>query len=133
MGPQVHTMQPRARKMLEGELPPVPISCLYSISDAGRVMFHSRRVTRRHTRPYWQRGGILTPRLGNDYGHWCVTLYDIDGRPSKRYVHHLVADAFIERVEGKPLVLHGPGGKDDNRAHNLRWGTHSENELDKYR
>jgi len=33
MGPQVHTLQPRAKKMREGQLPPVPISCLYSISD----------------------------------------------------------------------------------------------------
>jgi pimeloyl-ACP methyl ester carboxylesterase len=33
MGPQVHTNQPRFKKMLQGELPPVPISCLYSISD----------------------------------------------------------------------------------------------------
>jgi pimeloyl-ACP methyl ester carboxylesterase len=33
MGPQVHTMQPRMKKMREGQLPPVPISCLYSISD----------------------------------------------------------------------------------------------------
>ncbi|MFN0185913.1 MAG: esterase/lipase family protein [Aquabacterium sp.] len=33
MGPQVHTMQPRAREMRQGLLPPVPISCLYSVSD----------------------------------------------------------------------------------------------------
>jgi len=33
MGPEVHAMQPRMKKMREGELPPVPISCLYSISD----------------------------------------------------------------------------------------------------
>jgi len=29
----VHTMQPRVKAMREGQLPPVPISCLYSISD----------------------------------------------------------------------------------------------------
>ena len=33
MGPDVHTMQPRVKKMREGRLPPLPISCLYSISD----------------------------------------------------------------------------------------------------
>ncbi len=33
MGPAVHTMQPRVKKMRQRELPPVPISCLYSISD----------------------------------------------------------------------------------------------------
>lgn len=106
---------------------------LYSVSDLGRVMFHRRRIVRRHTRPYWASGGLLAPRVGNDHGHLCVTLYDAQGRPHKRYVHHLVAQTFIPKVDGKPLVLHGPGGKTDNRVTNLRWGTHSDNELDKQR
>ena len=33
MGPAAHVMQPRAKKMREHHLPPVPMSCLYSISD----------------------------------------------------------------------------------------------------
>lgn len=33
MGPSAHLMQPRAKKLRERQLPPVPISCLYSISD----------------------------------------------------------------------------------------------------
>ncbi len=33
MGPGVHAMQPRVKKLRQRELPPVPISCLYSISD----------------------------------------------------------------------------------------------------
>lgn len=33
MGAQVHTMQPRVKRLREGALPPVPISCLYSIGD----------------------------------------------------------------------------------------------------
>lgn len=106
---------------------------LYSVSDQGRVMYHRRRITRAHTRPYWASGGLLAPRVGNDYGHLCVTLYDQQGRPHKRYVHHLVAAAFIPRVTDKPLVLHGPGGKRDNRVANLRWGDQSDNEKDKYR
>lgn len=106
---------------------------LYSISDRGRVMFHRRRIIRKHTRPYWAGGGLLAPRAGNDYGHLCVTLYDRDGRPRKRYLHHLVAETFIPKVEGKPLVLHGPGGKTNNHADNLRWGDQSDNEKDKYR
>lgn len=106
---------------------------LYSVSDRGRVMFHMRLITRAHTRPYWGRGGILAQRRGNDYGHLAVTLYDVRGKPQKRYVHHLVAQAFLEPVEGKPLVLHGPGGRQDNTITNLRWGTQSENERDKYR
>ena len=33
MGPDVHVMQPRAKKLRTGELPQVPMSCLYSVSD----------------------------------------------------------------------------------------------------
>ncbi len=33
MGPSVHLMQPRSKKLRSRQLPPVPISCLYSISD----------------------------------------------------------------------------------------------------
>jgi len=33
MGPMAHTMQPRAKKLRERKLLPMPISCLYSLSD----------------------------------------------------------------------------------------------------
>ena len=33
MGPEVHVMQPRVKKLRQRELPAVPISCLYSLSD----------------------------------------------------------------------------------------------------
>ena len=33
MGPSAHVMQPRVKKLREHHLPPVPMSCLYSISD----------------------------------------------------------------------------------------------------
>ncbi len=33
MGPSVHLMQPRVKRLREHRLPPVPMSCLYSISD----------------------------------------------------------------------------------------------------
>lgn len=33
MGPSAHVMQPRAKKLREHQLPPVPLSCLYSLGD----------------------------------------------------------------------------------------------------
>jgi hypothetical protein len=33
MGPGAHTMQPRAKKLRERKAVPVPLSCLYSVSD----------------------------------------------------------------------------------------------------
>lgn len=42
-------------------------------------------------------------------------------------VHRLVAEAFLEREEGKPEVDHINRDKQDNRVENLRWVTREEN------
>ena len=103
---------------------------LYSISSRGRVWAHDRIVRRVHTGPYLQRGRLIAPRRGNQYGHLCVTLYRNEIK-EKRYIHHLVAEAFLPREEGKAWVLHGARGLACNHVENLRWGSQSENELDK--
>lgn len=103
---------------------------MYSVSDRGRVWAHKRIVRRIHTGPYIADGKLLAPRRGNQYGHLCVTLYRGPVKV-KRYVHHLVAEAFLPKIDGKPLVLHGPKGVTCNAVDNLRWGNQSENELDK--
>lgn len=74
---------------------------------------------------------MLNPWL-NDQGYLCVTLYR-DGKPYKRKIHALVAEAFIGPRPGGLEVLHGPDGKLDNRASQLRYDTHRRNNLDKFR
>lgn len=45
----------------------------------------------------------------------------------RRYVHRLVADAFIENPQGKPEVNHIDSDPLNNNATNLEWVTHKEN------
>jgi hypothetical protein len=94
------------------------------------VWVHDRIVHRVHTGPYRTKGKMLAPRRGNQYGHLCVTLYRGEVKV-KRYIHQLVAEAFLPKVAGKTWVLHGPRGVSCNHIDNLRWGDQSDNELDK--
>lgn len=48
-------------------------------------------------------------------------------------VHTIVAKAFIENVDNKPIVNHIDGNKINNKVDNLEWVTKSENELHAYR
>ena len=80
----------------------------YEVSNAGDI----------------RRGGrVLKPGRGN--GYLIVQL----GRNNKKYVHRLVALAFISNPENKPQVDHINRIRSDNRIENLRWATKSENQI----
>lgn len=65
-------------------------------------------------------------------GYLRVTLSE-DARKTNRYVHQLVAEAYHgSRPEGME-IRHLDGNPHNNRADNLTWGTHSENQRDRHR
>jgi len=59
-------------------------------------------------------------------GYQSVMLYK-DKKGKNFYVHRLVAEAFLDKVDGKTCVNHIDGDKTNNCVSNLEWATHSEN------
>lgn len=113
---------------METWLPVAGFEGLYEVSDLGRVRGVDRLIVRGQGN-YPVRGVVLSPGL-NSSGLLMVSLRR-DGRRHSKMVHRLVAEAFVSgRADGLE-VCHNDGNALNNRADNLRWDTHSANELDK--
>ena len=67
----------------------------------------------------------------NNLGYRRVTLYS----PIKKrfFIHRLVALHFCEGYQDGLIVNHKDGDKANNKAENLEWVTHSENDLHAYK
>lgn len=108
---------------------------LYEVSVLGGVRSLDRTICvldpkgRMRERKY--RGRRLKPtRTKNGYPQ--VNFTAPDRKREYAYVHDLVLAAF---VGPKPLALeccHGDGSRDNNALANLRYGTRSENSLDRH-
>lgn len=74
-------------------------------------------------------GRVLTPSRANRYA---VVILTKDGASKLFKVHHLVAQAFLEPVPGKPYINHIDGYRYNNRKTNLEYCTHLENMIHAY-
>ncbi len=93
----------------------------YAVSNLGRV---ARVFT---NTPFFLRGTPISK------GYLSVGLYpEAGGRSDTRLVHRLAVQAFLgdPPSEEHTDVCHGDGDHTNNRLHNLRWGTRSENMRD---
>ena len=59
-------------------------------------------------------------------GYLRVMTY-MDGKIKGRYVHRMVAETFLERIESASDVHHINHDKTDNCVSNLKWVTRAEN------
>ena len=85
---------------------------LYWINDCGQV-----KSAPRNGNGY--RGKILTPRKSRDgYIQVCLSK---NGKCYYRYVHRLLAEAFIPNPLGLPCVNHKDEIKSNNYVSNLEW------------
>lgn len=97
-----------------------PIDMLgYEVSNFGRVRSIPRIVGKKQLR-----GKIINPYLSNS-GYYFVSL---TGSHTKRYIHRLVARAFIGKfTKEKPQVNHKDGNRQNNLITNLELSNQSEN------
>lgn len=89
----------------------------YEISSFGRVKSLNYAKTNKE--------GILGQcKMGTGY-----LRVDLTKKTNHKFIHILVANAFIPNPENKPEVNHKKGIKTDNRVHQLEWATKSEQML----
>lgn len=93
----------------------------YSISNLGRVKSHHKRNKDCIIEPRLDRGGYLSIRLSKT------------GKTYTRFLHRLLAEAFIPNSLGLSHVHHVSGNKLQNDLKNLRWVTHQTNVLEAYK
>ena len=106
---------------------------LYSVNEAGQVFSHAKTVG------VGSNGGVrhqalqeLRPTKPSKKTNHLRVYLAKQGKKYPRLVHRLVADAFLENLNGLPFVNHKDGNPENNHVTNLEWCTERENSLHAY-
>lgn len=102
----------------------------YEISSLGQLRSKDRTIKREGQGDFFKAGQPIksykTPK-----GYLRVGLSQ-DGKLINKFLHVLVAEAFIPNPDNKPFVNHMDGIKTNNAISNLEWVTSSENQIHAY-
>lgn len=109
---------------MKEEWRPIPgFEGLYEVSNLGQV----RNCRKRKSKSLFNE--VLAQHVNGSRGaakYISIGLWK-NNRPTYRYVHRLVAEAFIPNPDNKPFVNHIDGDPSNNCASNLEWCTAQEN------
>lgn len=94
---------------------------IYEVSNLGKIKSLERVIVCKNGTTRTVKSKILHPKKSNS-GYLEVNLIN-----KMKYVHRLVATAFIPNIENKPTVNHKDENKTNNKATNLEWMTDYEN------
>lgn len=124
--------------MSERWLPVVGWEGLYEVSDLGRVRSLDRVLEQTDARGGgYQRhfsGRFLKYKYcaKGPYGRWCTVCLGrgAEGSPKYLLVSRMVLTAFVGECPAGMEAAHNDGNPENNKLNNLRWDTHSNNQLD---
>jgi hypothetical protein len=97
---------------------------IYQVSNKGSVKSLDRIIVCKDGKEKRYRGKVLKAS-DNGSGYKYVSLGR--GVGNRRYVHRLVANAFISNNEGLPEINHLDNDRGNNYSYNLEWCTHKDN------
>lgn len=99
--------------------PVVGYEGLYEVSNTGQVRSVDRYYVNSLGKRFFLKGKIL--KLSDNGRGYLRTILTKDNKTSSKYIHRLVAEAFILNIDGLPTVNHKDEDKSNNRVENLEW------------
>lgn len=99
--------------------PVVGYEGLYEVSNTGQVRSVDRYYINSLGKRFFLKGKILS--LSDNGRGYLKTVLKKDNKESTKYIHRLVAEAFILNVDGLPAVNHKDEDKTNNNVENLEW------------